>query len=293
MTNNGSTGLFTFSQRAHYWNELYEHPSSLFEHNMVLRRDYAKQYICTHFDKSSSILDLGCGAGVLSEKLIESSFTVTAVDDSQDMLDLSRERLKRFPAESCKLFHANCLSLPFDDGKFDLVVCLGVFGYFDEVTQALREIHRVLRPGGKLIISVRNAHTADIFDLFLLLKLPFRLMRALARRLSRRLQQPGSPRNASSAAQINGGIQIDDGFRIQIYQVPSRLIEGVTQRGYALTEFDGLGYGPLAFAERKLLSTHFSVKFSDFLNRIFRASGLNRFSRWFADVSFYVFRRED
>ena len=293
MTHHESTGLFTFSQRANFWNELYEHPSSLFEHNMVLRRDYAKQYICAHFDKSTSILDLGCGAGVLSEKLIESSFTVTAVDASQDMLDLSRERLKRFPAESCKLFHANCLSLPFDDGKFDLVVCLGVFGYFDEVTQALREIHRILRPGGKLIISVRNAHTADIFDLFRLLKLPFRLMRVLARRLSRRPQQSGSSHNESSASQINGGIPIDDGFRIQIYQVPSRLIEGVTQRGYALTEFDGLGYGPLAFAERKLLSTHFSVQLSDFLNRLFRASGLNRFSRWFADVSFYVFRRED
>ena len=70
MSEGASSGLFTFSQRANYWNELYEHPSSLFEHNMLLRRDYAKQYICTHFDTSATLLDLGCGAGVPSEKLI-------------------------------------------------------------------------------------------------------------------------------------------------------------------------------------------------------------------------------
>ncbi|OHC71606.1 MAG: hypothetical protein A2045_17000 [Rhodocyclales bacterium GWA2_65_20] len=293
MASGSDTGLFTFAQKARYWDELYAHPSNLFEHNMRLRRDYAAQYIRAHFDKSAALLDLGCGAGVLSEKLIENGFPVTAADGSLDMLELSRQRLQRFPAASYRLLHANCLSLPFHDGEFDLVVCLGVFGYFDEVTQALREIHRVLRPGGTLIVSVRNAQAHYVFDLFRLLQLPWRLLRVLARHLTRQSRPSGPVADTAGAVRTNGVDRIDDGFRIQIHQVPSRLIEGVTQRGYALAAFDGFGYGPVRFAGKELFPTRFSVRFSDFLNRGFRAAGLDKFSRWVADVSFYVFHRRD
>lgn len=285
MANSTAGGLFTFAQKANYWNELYDHPASLFEHHMLLRRNYASEYICRHFLTRSQLLDLGCGAGVLSEKLIERGFKVTAADDSLDMLDLAGERLKHFPEDTYRLLHANCLQLPFDDASFDLVVCLGVFGYFDQVTQALREIHRVLRPGGTLILSVRNAHTQYVFDFFQLLKLPFRLLRRGIRRLA------GTSPAAAEA--MMHGTPTDDGFRIRIYQSPAPLIEGVTRRGFALTRFDGFGYGPVAFAERKLLPVSLSIRLSDFLNRSMSATGLDKIGRWVADVSFYIFKRID
>ncbi len=272
-------GLFTFRQQAAFWNDLYERPSSLFEHVMVKRRDYAWRYICSRFDTGARVLDLGCGAGVLSEKLIGSGFAVTAADASCDMLELARERMRHLPAPSLRLVNADCLRLPFAAGEFDVVACLGMFGYIADVSQALREIHRVLRPGGTLLISVRNAHTHRVFDLWQLAVLPARLVRALARR--------ARARAAASAAATD-----DHGFRIRIYESPLRLIAGVTQRGYALTDFDGLGYGPLAFAERKLLPARVSVQISDFLEHVFRRTGLNVLSRWIADVSFYVFQRD-
>jgi 2-polyprenyl-3-methyl-5-hydroxy-6-metoxy-1,4-benzoquinol methylase len=287
MTDGSSPGLFTFSQKANYWNGLYDSPSSLFEHNMRLRRDYAKDFICGHFAPSARVMDLGCGGGVLSEKLIESGFTITAVDASQDMLHLTRERLKAFPAGTHKLIHSNCLSLPFPDGEFDLVVCLGMFGYFDQVTQALGEIRRVLRPGGTLILSVRNAHTHRVFDFLQLLKVPVRGLRSLVRRLTGPTRHVSAPTNAAVA------VEADDGFRIHIYQAPSPLIDGVSNRGYSLVQFDGFGYGPVTLAGRKLFSEAFSVTLSDFLNRAFHALGLNTVSRWFADVSFYIFQRRD
>jgi ubiquinone/menaquinone biosynthesis C-methylase UbiE len=279
MANPSHRELFTVAQQAHYWNALYAQPASLFEHHMRLRRDYAETYIAAHFASDSRLLDLGCGAGVLTEKLLERGFKVTAADASQDMLDLSAQRLRHFPEASYTLRHANCLDLPFADGEFDVIVCLGMFGYFDEVSQALREIHRVLRPGGTLIISVRNANTQHLFDLFQLLKEPFRQLRQLYRRLARPVLD--LPDRAAA----------DDGFRIQIYQVPADLIAGVTQRGYALRKFDGLGYGPLSFAHKKLLSEPVSIRISDGLNRIFGRGPLNKVGRWFADVSFYVFQR--
>jgi len=283
-------GLFSFLEKANYWHELYENPTSLFEHLMVKRRDHTCAYICRHFDTGTRVLDLGCGAGVLSEKLVENHFQVTGADLSTDMLDLARQRLAHLPAEAYRLVPANCLNLPFEDAQFDLIVCLGMFGYFDNVSQALREIHRVLRPGGTLIVSVRNAHTPYAFNLLELAKLPFRLLRRLGRRFTDGLGKQSSP---SPEAGNGTAPQPDDGFRINIYQNPAQLIRGVTQRGYRLIHFDGLGYGPLAFAEYKLLPPQTSIAISDFLDRLCHVTGLNKLSRWLADVSFYVFRRQD
>lgn len=284
MIENASQRLFTFSRQANYWNDLYLRPATLFEHHMCLRRDYAADYIRRHFETGTSLLDLGCGAGVLSEKLLESGYRVTAADASPDMLELCRQRLRRFPESMCRHRMASCLDLPFADGEFDLVVCLGMFGYFDEVTQALAEIRRVLRPGGTLILSVRNRNTQQAFDLLQLAKHPLRPLRALARRLAAPFRRPSATQPLAPG---------DDGFRIEIYDSPPRLIAGVTQRGYALAHFDGLGYGPLALGGRKLLSEAGAIRLSDFLNRCFALPGLRRAGRWVADVSFYVFRKNE
>lgn len=279
--------LFTLSRKGKYWNDLYERPSSFFDHTMVQRRDYATRYICSHCDRGSKVLDLGCGAAVLSEKLIENGLTVTAADGSQDMLSLARDRLRRFPGGAYGLLHADCMDLPFRDAEFDLVACLGVFGYFDGVSRALSEIRRVLRPGGTLIISVRNAHTKYLVDPFEVLKLPYRATRALGRHFMGRPRK--SPSSTISADKAN---QLQDGFRIQIYENPLHLIRGVTRRGYSLTRFDGLGYGPVAFARKKLLSEQASIRLSNCLESVFRSTGFNKVSRWVADVSFYIFQRD-
>lgn len=282
--------IFTFAQKADYWNDLYAAPASLFEHNMRLRRDYAADYIASHFATGASVLDLGCGAGVLSEKLIEKGYAVTAADNSQDMLDLSAKRLARFPEQSYRLFRANCLNLPFADQSFHLVVCLGMFGYFDEVTQALREIRRVLRPGGMLIISVRNFYTPILFDVVALARLPFRLIKYLLRRLiGRPPKATGKPPSGETGTRPAGQ---EDGFHIHIYERSTHLIAGVSKCGYTLIQFDGFGYGPLKFANHQLIAPQKSIRLSDFLNRFFRATHLNGLSRWVADISFFAFQRD-
>ena len=281
------TDLFTASRKANYWNDFYRNPSNLFEHMMVQRRDYAHKYIRDHFDTSTRVLDLGCGAGVLSEKLVESGYRISCADASVDMVNLCRERLSRYAADTHTVVEANCLQLPFPDGSFDLVVSMGMFGYFDEVTQALREIHRVLRPGGTLMLSVRNPNNQYVFDLGKLVRMPFRLVGALYRKLTKK--RPQGPSIKPSSAPPKALSVPDDGFRIRMFQNPPPLIKGVRQRNYQLVHFDGLGYGPLAIMEKELLSPRASIRLSDFLGRFFRATGLQRGTRWIADVSFYVF----
>ncbi|MGW0803553.1 class I SAM-dependent methyltransferase [Nonomuraea sp. NPDC002799] len=99
------------------------------------------------------ILDAGCGSGPLSAALRERGAVVTGVDASTGMLALARKRL----GDDADL-HVVDLSdrLPFDDGAFDDVVASLVLHYLEDWGPTLAEMRRVLRPGGRLIVSVNH-----------------------------------------------------------------------------------------------------------------------------------------
>lgn len=113
------------------------------------------------------VLDVGCAAGVLSEQLVTRGARVVGVDGSPVMLAFARERLGD-RAE----FHLADLALPLDflaDGSFDLVTASLVMHYLEDWGPVLRELRRVLRPGGALVMSVHHPegwHWYDLPDYF-------------------------------------------------------------------------------------------------------------------------------
>ncbi|MFF9244003.1 class I SAM-dependent methyltransferase [Streptomyces sp. NPDC014776] len=107
------------------------------------------------------ILDAGCGSGPLSAALRERGADVTGVDASAAMLALARRRL----GEDADLYLVDLREqLPFDDGTFDDVVASLVLHYLQDWGPTLREIRRVLRPGGRLIASVDHPFVAYTFS---------------------------------------------------------------------------------------------------------------------------------
>ena len=97
------------------------------------------------------VLDVGCGTGALLHGLREAypGAALAGADPVREMLKVARERL---PA-SIELYEAWSEKLPFDDDQFDVVTCCNVFHYIHEPRVALREMSRVLRPGGQLLIT--------------------------------------------------------------------------------------------------------------------------------------------
>jgi SAM-dependent methyltransferase len=97
------------------------------------------------------ILDAGCGSGPLFAALRDRGAIVTGFDSSINMLELARQRL----GAEAALHVADLGSpLPFPDGAFDDVVASLVLHYLQDWTAPMAELRRVLRPGGRLIMSV-------------------------------------------------------------------------------------------------------------------------------------------
>lgn len=97
------------------------------------------------------VLDVGCGTGALLERLAEShpAALLSGVDPVPEMLAVARERM---PAE-VELREGWAERLPFAEEQFDVVVSCNMFHYIQRPVDALREMRRVLRPGGRLVVT--------------------------------------------------------------------------------------------------------------------------------------------
>lgn len=99
------------------------------------------------------ILDIGCGAGPLTEQLLQRGATVSGFDASQAMIDLAQQRLG---GQAELQVAALGQQLPYADDSFDDAVASLVFHYLPDWKPALDEVRRVLKPGGRLIMSVNH-----------------------------------------------------------------------------------------------------------------------------------------
>jgi demethylmenaquinone methyltransferase/2-methoxy-6-polyprenyl-1,4-benzoquinol methylase len=100
-------------------------------------------------------LDVCCGTGDLTLELaarVAPGGRVVGCDFSEPMLDLAREKASRRGLEGARFEWADALNLPYDAGRFDAVtVGFGVRNFGDR-ERGLREMARVLRPGGRLVV---------------------------------------------------------------------------------------------------------------------------------------------
>jgi ubiquinone/menaquinone biosynthesis C-methylase UbiE len=95
-----------------------------------------------------TVLDAACGTGRYSTFLAERGHEVTGVDQSGAMLDIARKKL---PAADFR--EGDLTALPLPDDSVDAVVCALALVHVPDLSCALREFARVLRPGGRLVIS--------------------------------------------------------------------------------------------------------------------------------------------
>jgi SAM-dependent methyltransferase len=102
------------------------------------------------------VLDIASGDGVLAELLAPHSQEYVCVDASARVVAAASERLRRF--EHVQVREGDMHALPFADGHFDLVVLMHALTYASRPAVAVAEAARVLRPGGRLLLSSLARH---------------------------------------------------------------------------------------------------------------------------------------
>jgi SAM-dependent methyltransferase len=105
-------------------------------------------------------LDAGCGMGELAERVQrELGAEVVAVDISPRMVELTRAR-------GLDATEADVQALPFEDGSFDCVAAGWVLYHLPDLDLGVRELARVLRPGGRLVTAtLGTANMQELWDL--------------------------------------------------------------------------------------------------------------------------------
>lgn len=132
---------------------------AFFDHIRPWMNPYKFPWIMARIDQEAQILrgkhllEVGCGLGYDSVEFLRRDVRVTATDLTPTAVQLARRHfeLQRLHPEEVRV--ANALALPYEDATFDAVWANGVLHATGDTVRAVREVHRVLKPGGRAIIS--------------------------------------------------------------------------------------------------------------------------------------------
>ena len=110
------------------------------------------QLLTNHLLPGMNVLELGCGTGFLTRELAVAGAQVTAIDISPELLEAARSNCS---AANVTFEVQNAYALSYPDESFDLVVGSSILHHLD-IGEALRQIYRVLRPGGRMCFTEPN-----------------------------------------------------------------------------------------------------------------------------------------
>ncbi|HYX50703.1 MAG TPA: bifunctional 2-polyprenyl-6-hydroxyphenol methylase/3-demethylubiquinol 3-O-methyltransferase UbiG [Ktedonobacteraceae bacterium] len=125
------------------------------------RCDYIESCITKVFGNKSlaqqQILEVGCGGGLICEELARRGVEMVGIDPSQGALDTATSHAQeRGLGESIYYQQAYAESLPFADGSFSAIVCFDVLEHVRDLKATIKEIARVLAPGGVFVFDTIN-----------------------------------------------------------------------------------------------------------------------------------------
>lgn len=114
--------------------------------------------------QTPSVLDIGCGPGILTPHLLDKGVNLLSTDLSIEMLRQAEQRaLQTGRAGDAAFAVTDASSLPVATNRIDIALCIGVLYYVKDYRPVLSEIHRVLKPGGQAIVQINKMRWPNLY----------------------------------------------------------------------------------------------------------------------------------
>lgn len=258
-----------FSRNANYWKSVYESSpgnTDLFTNVSMLKR---KSIVVDMVDRYAnnqclSILDVGCGPGVILEAMFALGHNVRGIDLSEDMVREANARLGCSGPAHALCIKGDIEALPFADESMDVVLCLGVLPYLCEEHNGVSEMSRVLRKGGLAIVVMPNLiKLGNLLD-------PYYYLCRSWQYLWYHLLGIMSSGSQSADSTVFGSNRTFGIRRYTLSQIDRLFKDSRLQK----TETEGVEYGPLTFWKIVLLPNEASIRLSELFYRLTHKKGL-------------------
>lgn len=241
-----------FQATAPEWEAIYQRQEDVYARIYQQRRIVAQSLVDKMaLPENAHILEIGCGPGLTTVALAQRGYWVHAIDTLSAMTEATRNRAREVGLQHrVTTSIADVRNLAFPNNSFQLALMIGVTEWLDSLRQPLKEIARVIAPGGFLIVSFDNTWAFhQLVDPILNPALAPLKKATRAIRLALGLLTPRPREYAYSMRRFNSCLAAA-GFEIR---------EAVT-----------VGFGPFSFFRRKLFSEttglKINQKFQDWAN---------------------------
>tara|TARA_B100000886_G_scaffold325584_1_gene271283 strand:+ start:829 stop:1602 length:774 start_codon:yes stop_codon:yes gene_type:complete len=234
---------FTDQAKRGIWDTLYDTDNPL-SHSFIHR--YRKSIKLINYKNNKSILDMGCGTGILVSYALENNLKYFGMDNSKEMLDFIEESY----TNEIKSKKVNLLLSDFqnfnDLNNFDIFFGIGFIEYFEDPFVQIKKILNFLNNDRQLILSFPNTNSLDN----LMLKIFYYPKKIIRNIFSKKTHQP--PRTMFTVKEILKFAEINNNFKIKIVNYNTNIFT------YPFTRF--------------------IPRFSNFIGNYLEDSFLNKFS---------------
>lgn len=130
------------------WADNYDNPLT----SITFRQTNAKIVKLLEPKQNSSLLDVGCGSGILIKFLLDANrgMKLFGLDITPKMVEVAKRKFSNDPSVEITL--GSAVKMPYKDSSFDYVTCASSFHHHPDPVKSAKEMVRVLKPGGKLLI---------------------------------------------------------------------------------------------------------------------------------------------
>jgi 2-polyprenyl-6-hydroxyphenyl methylase/3-demethylubiquinone-9 3-methyltransferase len=161
-----------YDREAEHWWSSKDSPLMLIRYTMnPLRLEYVLKHLDEEFltFEGLQVLDVGCGGGFLTEEIAKYGLKAVGIDPSAPSLEAARSHAEKIGLR-IQYLEGIGEQLPFPDSTFDIVFCCDVLEHVTDYQEVLKEVHRVLRPGGWLFFETVNRTLFSFFVVVFLLQ---------------------------------------------------------------------------------------------------------------------------